>query len=344
MRIMSRIMSRIIVYGAGAVGGVVGARLSAAGVDVVLLARGAHLDAIRRDGLRLVSPAGERTVAVPAAGHPGEVDWRDGDVVVLAMKSMDTAAALAALGAHADPATPVVCLQNGVANEAAALRTHADVYGVCVMLPAAHLSPGEVTAYADPVPGILDVGRFPGATGGPGGRDRMADALADAFRAAGFVSEPRADVMRWKYAKLLMNLGNALEAVCGPVAADSTAARTLRAEGEAALRAAGIDFASEQEDRDRRGDILRISPVRGQARPGGSSWQSLRRGTGAIESDYLNGEIVLLGRLHGVPTPLNERVRRLANRFARERTPPGSMTEAELLAAPPAPPAPPASP
>jgi 2-dehydropantoate 2-reductase len=317
---------RIIVYGAGAVGGVVGARLSAAGGDVVLIARGAHLETIRRDGLRLDSTEGSRTHRVAAAGHPRDVDWRDGDVVLLGVKSMDTAGALAALAAHAGPATPIVCLQNGVANEPAALRAFAAVYGVCVMLPAAHLSPGSVTAYSAPVPGILDVGRF------PAGRDGTAEALATALRAAGFVSEPRADIMRWKYAKLLLNLGNALEAISGPVGRDSVAARTLRAEGEAALRAAGIDHASAEEDRDRRGDILRVSPVRGHERPGGSSWQSLRRGTGAIESDYLNGEIVLLGRLHGVPTPLNERVRRLANQFARDRRPPGSMTEAELLA------------
>ena len=57
--------------------------------------------------------------------------------------------------------------------------------------------------------------------------------------------------------------------------------------------------------RTRRGDRLRLQPVDGELRPGGSSWQSLARGVGTIETDYLNGEIVLLGRLHGVPTPAN---------------------------------------
>jgi hypothetical protein len=59
--------------------------------------------------------------------------------------------------------------------------------------------------------------------------------------------------------------------------------------------------------------------------------QSLTRGTGTIEADHLNGEIVLLGRLHGVPTPLNELLQRLANTFARERRPAGSMPVAELV-------------
>jgi 2-dehydropantoate 2-reductase len=317
---------RFLIYGAGAIGGVTGARLSAAGHDVVLIARGQHLAALRRDGLRLRSPDGEQTHRVPVVGNPGEVDWRPGDLVLLAVKSMDTPAALSALAEHAGD-TPVACLQNGVANEPAALRQNADVYGVCVMLPAAHLSPGTVTAYAAPVPGILDTGRFPHGT------DATAEAITAAFRSAGFVSEARGDIMRWKYAKLLMNLGNALEAVCGPVG-DVAAARLLRAEGEAVLRAAGIDHASAEEDRQRRGDILRIAPVRGETRPGGSSWQSLSRRTGAVESDYLNGEIVLLGRLHGVPTPVNDRVRRLANRFARERIPPGSIDPDRVLSEP----------
>jgi 2-dehydropantoate 2-reductase len=322
---------RFIGYGAGAIGGVLGAALAGAGCDVTLIARGAHLDAIRRDGLRVRSPGGEQVHHLPAVGHPSEVDWRSAagphqDVVLLAMKSMDTPAALAALAAHAPPQTPIVCVQNGVANETAALRLFGDVYGVCVMFPASHLSPGVVVAHSSPVPGILDIGRFPGGT------DATAVGVADAFRAAGFVSQPRADIMRWKYAKLLINLGNAIQAVCGQADGHSEAVQRVRAEGAAALRAAGIDHASTAEDRERRGDILRIQPVAGDSRGGGSSWQSLERGTGSIESDYLNGEIVLLGRLHGVPTPVNEHARRLANRYAREGTRPGALTAAEFLA------------
>jgi 2-dehydropantoate 2-reductase len=319
-------VTRFVVYGAGAIGGVLGAGLAAAGHDVHLIARGSHLAAIRRDGLRVLSPQGAHTRHLPAAGHPGELDWRAGDVVLLAMKSMDTPAALAALAAHADPDTPVVCVQNGVANEPAALRRFANVYGVCVMFPAAHLTAGVVAAHSAPVPGILDIGRY------PGGVDATATTVAAAFRAAGFASEPRADIMRWKHTKLLMNLGNAIQAVCGQIDERAEALRRVRAEGGAALDAAGIAYASADEDRARRGDLIRIQPVDGSGREGGSSWQSLARGTGAIESDYLNGEIVLLGRLHGVPTPVNEHARRLANRLARERVPPGSMTQAQFMA------------
>ncbi len=99
----------------------------------------------------------------------------------------------------------------------------------------------------------------------------------------------------------------------------------MTAEGEACLDAAGIDRVTAQDDVARRGDLLSWHRVGGQRRGGGSSWQSLTRGTGRIETDHLNGEIVLLGRLHGVPTPANELLRQLANRLAREGKPPGSV-------------------
>jgi 2-dehydropantoate 2-reductase len=309
---------RFVIYGAGAIGGVLGGLLARTGYEVVLIARGAHLDAIQHDGLRVLTPDEERTYRLPAVAGPQEIEWRTDDVVLLAMKSMDTEAAVRALAAHADPATTVVCVQNSVANERTALRTFENVYGVCVMFPATHLTPGVVVANSSPVPGILDIGRY------PDGVDGTAGTVAEAFRAATFHSQPRPDIMRWKYTKLLMNLGNAVEAVYGRANGPAELHSRLRTEGEAVLRAAGIAYASEEEDQQRRGDILQARPVAGQQRGGGSSWQSLARGTGAIEADYLNGEIVLLGRLHGVPTPDNERIRRLANQYARERRQPGS--------------------
>jgi 2-dehydropantoate 2-reductase len=104
------------------------------------------------------------------------------------------------------------------------------------------------------------------------------------------------------------------------------------AEGKAVFAAAGIEHASVAEQAARRGDLVQVQPVEGMERGGGSSWQSLARGTGSIEADYLNGEIVLLGRIHGVKTPVNDIVRRVANEFAREGTAPGSMTALELTA------------
>lgn len=133
-----------------------------------------------------------------------------------------------------------------------------------------------------------------------------------------------------------MNLGNALEAACGSIGRVSDIYLAARAEGVRVLDAAGIDVAPDEEDAARRGDLISMRRIAGERRGGGSSWQSLARGAGSIEADMLNGEIVLLGRLHGVPTPVNELLQHTANRLAREGAAPGSMTPEELAALLPA--------
>jgi 2-dehydropantoate 2-reductase len=101
---------RLIVYGAGAIGGVIAARLFQAGHAVMLIARGAHYAAIQQHGLRLESPAETVVLPIPAITHPDAVPWADGDVVLLTMKSQDTFEAVRALSKVAPSETPVVCL------------------------------------------------------------------------------------------------------------------------------------------------------------------------------------------------------------------------------------------
>ncbi|MEU2060258.1 2-dehydropantoate 2-reductase N-terminal domain-containing protein [Streptomyces sp. NPDC013455] len=326
---------RYIIIGAGAVGGTVGGRLAQAGREVVLVARGRHLAALREHGLRLRVPDGESTHRLPAVDGPGPLgELRADDVLVLAVKTQDTVAALetwadvpVAGGGTAAGLLPLVCLQNGVESNRLALRRFRHVYGVCVWLPSTFVEPGVVSAAGTPLTGVLHLGRTPHGTDDTA--RRIAADLADARFEAPVVP----DVARWQYAKLLDNLGNALEAVGGPVASEEAQAllARVRAEGEAVLDAAGIPWASVAEQRAARGDKVTLVPLDGTPRGGGSSWQSLVRGTGTIEADYLNGEIVLLGRLHGVATPLNDLLRRLANRFARERRAAGSLPVADLV-------------
>jgi 2-dehydropantoate 2-reductase len=76
---------------------------------------------------------------------------------------------------------------------------------------------------------------------------------------------------------------------------------------------------------------MRLGPIGGSERRGGSTWQSLARSAGTVEADYLNGEIVLLGRVHGFPTPVNEAIQRLANRWAAEHRDPGTFPPEEAL-------------
>lgn len=321
---------RFVVYGAGAIGATIGARLSQHGHEVVLIARGAHGEALREKGLRLLDPAGEAVVRLRVAGSPAEVDWAEGDVVLLAMKSQDTEPALDELATAApDTELPVVCAQNGVANERRALRRFENVYAMCVMLPASLLEPGVVEANGTPCTGMLDLGRYPAGT------DAVAVEVAAALEASTFSSRALPDVMRWKHRKLLSNLANSVEALCGTAVREPDAAPLLRAareEGEACLAAAGADVASHEEDAERRGDLVRMRPAAGRRRLGGSTWQSLQRGSPSVETDFLNGEIILLGRLHGVPTPVNAFLQARMRRALRERTPAGSVPVAQLLA------------
>ncbi|MDC0771621.1 ketopantoate reductase family protein [Streptomyces sp. HD] len=326
---------RYIVIGAGAVGGVIGGRLAGSGHEVVLVARGAHFEALRDHGLRLRVPEGELVHRLPVADGPGVLgELRPDDVLVLAVKTQDSTAALQAWaavpvagGGTAAERLPLFCAQNGVESQRLALRLFRRVYGVCVWLPSTYVEPGIVSAAGSPLTGILHLGRH------PQGADETARLVAADLEKSHFEAPVVADVARWQYAKLLGNLGNALEAVTGPVADEQATAllRRVRAEGAAVLDAAGIAYASAEEQQAVRGDKVTLVPLDGTPRGGGSSWQSLTRGTGTIEADYLNGEIALLGRLHGVPTPLNELLQQLANTFARERRVAGSMPVGELV-------------
>ncbi|MCO1655034.1 ketopantoate reductase family protein [Pseudonocardia humida] len=317
---------RYVVIGAGAIGGVVAARLHEAGREVLAVARGAHLAAIREHGLRLDEPDGSRTVALAVAGTVAEVDWRADDVVLLCTKSQDSEALLDELRAAA-PDVAVACVQNGVANERTAARRFERVQGVYVMVPAEHLEPGRVAGFSAPVAGVLDVGRY------PSGADELSTRIADDLTAAGYSSRAVEAVMPWKYAKLLVNLGNAADAACGPDDPDlPELTERARVEGERCLDAAGIGFAGPAEVRERRSGNVSVRPVGGRDRPGGSStWQSLRRGSGSVEAEHLNGEIVALGRAHGVRTPVNEVLLRTVVAMARDGVPPGSRTARELL-------------
>ncbi len=319
---------RFVIIGAGAIGGVAGARLQQAGHDVTLIARGLHLDAIHRHGLTLLAPDERAVLRIAAEADPAAVRWRGDEVVLLATKSQDSAPALIALRDAAGPGVPVACLQNGVENERIALRLFHTVYGAAVMMPTAHVEPGVVESYGAPLSGMLGLGRY------PEGVDDGALRIARALTEARLQTDAVPDVMRLKYAKLLLNLGNAVDALCGRGAHSEAVTEQARVEGRAVLAAAGIAHeAGEVTDVIGRWRQIGVREIEGRRRAGSSSWQSLQRGAGAIETDYLNGEIVLLGRLHGVPAPVNAALCRLAADVARRRGAPGSVKVDEILAA-----------
>jgi 2-dehydropantoate 2-reductase len=314
---------RLVIIGIGAIGGVVGGFVARAGGDVVLVARGAQLDAIRDGGLRIDTPGERFTVRPPVAGAVAEVDWRAGDVALIAVKTQDAEPVLRALAAVA-PDVPVVCLTNGIETERLALRWIEEVVAGCVMLPATYLEPGVVQAWAMPGPGAIDLGRYPDGGG------RVATELARVLTAAGFDCVVRDDIQRWKRGKLLSNLGNGAEALCGRGARQTQLVERARREAVACFAAAGLSYVADDEYA-ARNLTTHSRPIGELTRAGGSTWQSLVRG-GSLETDYLNGEIALLGRLHGIATPVNTMLQRVASEAARRGASPGSMTIAELEA------------
>ncbi len=318
---------RFVIIGAGAIGGVVGARLHEAGRDVLLIARGAHHDAIAAHGLTLQTPRQRLTLRIPVTRSPQQAAIGADDVVLLATKSQDTQPALDALASAAPLSTPVVCLQNGVENERAALRRFSRVYGAVVMAPTAHLEPGLVLAYGAALTGQIDIGRY------PDGIDQRCEEICQALRAARFSSEPGPDIMRLKYAKLIANLANAVQAICGSDAAASELVERAREEGRGVLRAAGIEFIAEDvSDLRGRWERWQVGEIDGHPRAGGSTWQSVVRGAASVETDYLNGEIVLCGRQLGMPTPVNQLLQSLAHETVRHGRKPGWLSAEDVLA------------
>ncbi len=315
---------RYIIYGAGGIGGVIGARLFHRGHDVVFISRGEHLSSIQQNGLIFKTPEGTFNLPIEAYGEPAEIQFNHDDVVFFTMKSQDSEQAYRDLYFAVGSEIPVICAQNGVENERLASRRFERVYGMFVWVPATFLDPGIVRNEASPLAGVLTIGVY------PQGLNDLAEQVASDLRESRFSCQTDPEIMRWKYAKLLRNLRNALHAICGLQDPVDDIFEILYAEALACYKAAGIDFKPNDEIQAFIRSQTSLVEIEGYPRMGSSSWQSLARGLSSIETDYLNGEIVLLGALHGVATPANRVVQRLANYVSRVRREPGTIHADEL--------------
>jgi 2-dehydropantoate 2-reductase len=317
---------RFVVFGTGAIGGAVAAALHLAQKNVIAISRGAQLDAIRSKGLRLRTPLMDEVVKLHAVGAANDIEFGPDDMILLAMKGQDTGEALEDLRAAGVTDQPIFCLQNGVANESKALRLFPNVHGVTVMMPALFTVPGEVVVQSAPKTGLFYIGRY------PGGMDDADERLCVALTDAGIAAFPKDNVMATKYGKLLMNLSNIVGAALGHGAPAPGLRETMRAEAEAVLAAAGIDWEDVGMDHPDRKAHMTFTKVPGVENAGMSTTQSFLRKTKRVETDWLNGEIVWLGRMHGVPVPVNAALTRIAARMARDGVAPGSVTMDEIEA------------
>ena len=281
------------------------------------------------------TPDEDLTLPVPVVAGPGELSLQADDVLVLATKTQQAPAALAEWadapvtdGGTAGERLPIILATNGVAAEDMALRYFARVYGACVWMWAAHLTPGEVVLEGVPRTGVFHIGRVPAASGTD---DEVAERVREDWSAARMRVVLPADVMPWKYRKLLSNVGNAFQALLGQPKGMGRLVRAAEAEGRAVLDAAGIAYTSDADEAAARADSFETRPVPGYAQVlGGSTWQSLTRGTGNVETDYLNGELVRIARRIGQDAPINATMAALVRQAAARGDRPGDMSVEQL--------------
>ncbi len=332
---------RYVIVGAGAIGGAVGGALARAGISTLLIARGRNAEVLATAGITLRTPDGTFRTSVSAASRAEDVRLTGRDVLVFATKTTQLDAALQEWvdqpvhGPHGGLGTagellPAMTALNGVAAEEKALRYFRRVFGVCVWLPAVHLEPGEVIVRSWPVVGQFHIGRWPASTSTQADAEFLT-ALAEAWGSAGFRVRIPDDVAPWKYNKLLSNLGNAVGALSAEPENIGEVVAAIRGEGENVLRHAGIGFVPFEISTAARADGPTIRPVPGwNAGPSNSTWQSLSRNTGSVETDFLNGEIVRLAQRHGITAPLNAALARAVREAVRSGLGPGSYSTVEL--------------
>lgn len=301
---------RYIIYGAGAVGSVLGGMLKRAGIASVLVARPAHAAAIREKGLNLRTLTEAYQVEIPAVESVSELTPAPGDIVFLCVKGTQTEAAIADLATVFPTDTPVVCMQNGVRNEEVVAAKFPNTYGALVLFNAVLPAPG--TAVLTLVDSVM-VGNA------PTGADPLVENIVADLNTAGFPAVANANVMSVKWGKLIGNLNNALLAVtdCYWQKAFATPAilermRELMGEGLRVLAAAGISPSDVTGKFDIKAQVEHYAAqtIEFQELPPGqraypSMWQDLHFRRPETEVAFLNGEIARLGQQYGVPTPFN---------------------------------------
>lgn len=293
---------RIAVIGAGGVGGAFGASLRLAGEDVVFVARGAHAEAMRRDGLRIVGPDGERHLPDARVLAPGE-EAGAFDIVLVAVKMYDLEPVASGLRPFLGPDTAVIPLQNGIEAPDILARhlPHRHVCAGVARVGAAIEAPGRIRV-TTPFATMLF-----GERGG-GTSDRLAR-FEEACRRAGIDGRRVDDIARelWSKFVFLAPFATVTAHTRSPIGhiRGDRALRALfeRLVGEAAAvaRARGAPLESGFEERT-------LAFVRSLPADMTSSMATDLEQGRRLELDWLTGAVVRLGDEAGVPVPDTRRL------------------------------------
>ena len=293
---------KVAVMGAGSIGGFFGGMLARAGHDLSLIARGDHLDAIRRDGLIMRTQAGDFTVSCSATDQPADVG--PVDLALLTTKTYHNAVAVPQMAPMVGPGTVVLCLQNGIDSFQPLVDTFRDsaILPGAAYIEAGRAGPGAVTQAGD----IVRI-----VTGSIRGSDPSHQAKAEevcaAFRDAGVDAEASDDIAVTLWTKFLF--------ICTMAGVTSLAREYLRellprpewhkivvgcmSEIERAGHGSGVDLAPTIV-----ADTLDyMESAKGAM--SASMHADLLAGR-PMELEALNGAVVRAGESAGVPTPIND--------------------------------------
>jgi 2-dehydropantoate 2-reductase len=293
---------KIVMMGSGGVGGYFGGRLAAGGADVHFVARGAHLEAMRSQGLTIEGgPAPLHLPQVPATNDPSSIDVAD--FVLIAVKLWDTAAAIEQVKPIVGPHTTVISFQNGVLKD----RYLIDAFGVSRVMGgvgyvATRIDRPGVIRQTGPMQRLL-FGELDGTTSERGQR------LLEACLKGGIAAQLSADIRReiWQKYVFLVGLSGTTTTIrkpIGPIRENAQTRAFLRdvmREVVAVARGQGIDLPSDYAEH-------RLALADDVAHDMTSSMHhDLERGN-RLEVRWLSGGVVELGEAVGVPTPLNRAI------------------------------------
>ena len=290
---------KIAVMGAGALGGYFGGRLAQAGNEVWLIARGAHLDALKADGLRILSPKGDAHLPeIRATGDPADVGIAD--IVLFMVKNRDVESAAEAIRPIIGPDTMIVTCQNGVT----AWERLGAIVGAGPVVPGVARIPGELVE-----PGVirhhapLDILLFGEADGTQSARCR---ALHDVLQAAGTTPVLPDNILHELWSKFsgqsaLASLTTLTGLDVGPLRENPVSAQLFREAIDEAWRVGRAVLPDLPEDVPEKSWAFVMNlPADMHA----SMLDDLRRGK-PLEHEYLSGEVVRRGAAHGIATPIH---------------------------------------
>jgi 2-dehydropantoate 2-reductase len=293
---------KIAVLGAGGVGGYFGARLAASGSDITFIARGKHLEAMRKDGLRVISPLGDITIQNPKVVDSVNL-VEEADLVVVAVKLWDTEAAAKSLKTLTDRGAAVVSFQNGVhKDEALAAHLSAgSLLGGVSYIASVISEPGVVT-HSGTLQKLV-FGEYDGR------RSQRVEKFLAACEKAGITAEISDNIRRliWEKYVFLVGLSGTTSSVRKPIGPIRDNPRTraflleVMREAVAVARARNVDLPADfAEDRLAFCDTLPPTMT-------SSMHQDLERGN-RLELPWLSGGVSELGAHLNIPTPKNDAI------------------------------------